>query len=760
MRPVIADGYSRKMASLWYRRTQYDYRHYQDQYSAQQIKSFHDRGYLCHSAEKYQLLKNTECKYITDFDYLYLSPFNNSFSKWIGDMLTTGRVLKDFSEHFRNIYFSIVHRGKKTLVLKVDDENRAYTVEDILALACQKGIVELRPASWTSDYMRYTLKCVDGAVTVNDEPCDAAALQSLLDELAVSYVVADYVDLYHEFGNGVSGEYTVKLWVANDAGEEPQVLAAQASLFWDTVENMPEKPQTEADGEAVSYEQSSEESAECSSDDTIEQNADVYGERRRVKKLVCVQREHMPAMVDLKTGSFVMDGKEAVIDGWDDICRTICAVAKTMDQLSYFTTTIALGKDEPFRFLRFSASPYLPEVAYNDELNDYLKNKWAVKNANRNLTNGDRFAAAKNSLFHRYVKKHVRPGMRPYMYRLWLDAKKSDRKNTTGVSMAQKRWAWKRGFQSFRIYQYGLTEENYKEFLSDFDYYWLNRINNNYQIWVNDKTTFRYLMEPFKQYIPDYYLSLFKRDGKVCVSRMWDCPDGVEESIDGLCALLKEKGRLALKPSAGTHGDGFYCRAYEDGNMMANGEVLDRDGLEELIGQFHSYYVATEYIEMHDDIKKIYAKSVNSIRVMVINSDGYNPEIMQSYMRIGSSRTGYTDNVGYGGICVMVNKETGELYQPETITNHVFNPCPTHPDTGTPIAGVIPNWELICTKIKEICRYMSELEYLGFDIAVTNDGFRVIEINIHQDLHKVPTFSKEVKEFFQQKISDKMQQFD
>ena len=50
---------------------------------------------------------------------------------------------------------------------------------------------------------------------------------------------------------------------------------------------------------------------------------------------------------------------------------------------------------------------------------------------------------------------------------------------------------------------------------------------------------------------------------------------------------------------------------------------------------------------------------------------------------------------------------------------------------------------------------MAELEYLGFDIAVTNDGFRVIEINIHQDLHKVATFSDEIKAFFKQKISDK-----
>lgn len=712
MRPVIAAGYSRKMAALWYRRTQADYKNYQDRYSRKEIKSFHDRGYLCRSADRYDLLHCDSCKYMTDFAYLYLSPFNNSFAKWIGDLLTTSRVLKDCSEHCRTIYFSLVHRGSKLLILKVDDENREYTVDDIIALVREKKVAELRPAHWNSVQPMYKLEYADGCLHIDGEPCGEAELSNLLGRLESDYLVADYVDLYHKFSEELSGDFSVKLWIANDAGDEPQILSAEVSQY-----RPAENP---ADKEAAV--------------------------------------EHTSVLADAASGRFVWDGTEAQIDGWDEICRVVRDAAKTMNQLTYFSAAIALGNgDEPFRFLNFSASPYLPETAFNDELNDYLKSKWAVKNANRHVTLSDRAAAAKNSLFYRFVKKHVRKGMRPYMYRLWLDAVKSDLRGTKGVPLGKKIWAWKRGFLSYRIKQYGLTEENYREFLSDFDYFWLNRINNDYQIWVNDKTTFRYLMEPFKAYIPDYYLSLFKRSGddKVCVARMCDCPEGIEGSVDGLCRLLKEKKKLAMKASAGTHGDGFYCLAYEDGQMTANGQVVDRDGLEELINGLRSYYVVTEYIQMHDDMKKIYARSVNSIRVMVINADGYNPEIMQTYMRIGSSKTGYTDNVGYGGICAMVDRESGELYRPETITNHVFNPCPTHPDTGTPIAGKIPNWELICTKIKEICRYMAELEYLGFDIAVTNDGFRVIEINIHQDLHKVATFSDEIKAFFKQKISDK-----
>ena len=50
---------------------------------------------------------------------------------------------------------------------------------------------------------------------------------------------------------------------------------------------------------------------------------------------------------------------------------------------------------------------------------------------------------------------------------------------------------------------------------------------------------------------------------------------------------------------------------------------------------------------------------------------------------------------------------------------------------------------------------MPELEYLGFDVAITETGPQIIEINIHQDLHKSNTFSEEVMDFFHDKIAQK-----
>ena len=47
----------------------------------------------------------------------------------------------------------------------------------------------------------------------------------------------------------------------------------------------------------------------------------------------------------------------------------------------------------------------------------------------------------------------------------------------------------------------------------------------------------------------------------------------------------------------------------------------------------------------------------------------------------------------------------------------------------------IPHWDEVIAAIREICAHYPQLRYLGFDIAVTEDSFRIIEINSLSGLH-------------------------
>ena len=705
--PMMLRGYSRAMCNSWYKATCSDLHKYKGVYDESTIKALHERGYLCRSVSRYDLLNHPDCDYITDRDYMNLSPYNSSMSKWISDIITTERVLAPYKRFFRRVFFSVIRRDGKPLFLRVDREDREYTVDDVMDLLRETGHLEARPAHWESESPRYDMTCIGGRLYINGRSATRNDFVRIFGRMTANYVIAEHVDIYYRFTPEFGCDHSLEFWMANDTDGGPAILSAMMNFYWT---------------------------------DTMT--------RERIHKIMSV---------DLETGAFTAPQGEMTVPAWKNIKKQMLEICGQLKQLTYFSASIALQTNSAFSFLYFSAKPVLPGIPFHPELNDYLKAK-AGKLTKR--TFAQHWAGMRERLFIRWAKKHGRKGIRPYMQKLWNQSVKSDLLHTKGVSLKKKLWCWKRGFLSYRSYQYGLTEENYKNFLSDYDYHWLNRINNDYQKWVNDKTTFRYILDPFREYIPKYYLSVFKRDGKVEFKRMWDCPEGISEDFDGLFALLRREKMLAFKPSAGTHGDGFYCLAYETdengkGTYLMNGQAVTEQEMMDTIIQRKSFYVVTEYLEMHHQLKEIYAKSVNTIRIMVVNAHGYDPRIMQTYMRIGSSRTGFTDNVGYGGICVMVDKETGELYQPETIKDHVFYPCPNHPDTGTPIAGFLPHWDMVRQGVLDICRYLCELEYLGFDVAITEEGFTILEINIHQDLHKVATFTDEMNEFFRHVIERK-----
>ena len=734
IRPWLKQGYSRKLANAYYRKVQQD-NLLDNGISMQDKKWAHDHKYLSTSIEKYDL-KNNMGKYISDVDYLFLQPFNNSFVKWMHDLVTTNHVLVDYPEHLPKLYFNIIDREHKKIFLPIDTVNREFgeNYDDFIRLLDERKQLVLRPASSSGERSSYIIKCVgenryklcaddidkqrmsmfgygyDKQMLLCEEypeelpegfepnPCkkpeyDKDSLLELISTLKYSYVIAEP----YKLREGVNG--VLKLYIANKELKSTELLDAYLLPFGVEIP------------------------------------------------------EHIRVS---ETGA--VEGRECVIPDWDKLVADTLKMAAFVSEIEYFTAYILITEDG-FVIDRFSTNPALPDIAHSDKLNDYLLERLEKKRSSYKVTKERTWKAFRDKRFNRFVKHFCRPGIRPYMQKLWMRSVWDDFLHTKSTNIFQKIWCWRHGFQSFRIQQYGLTKENYKNFLSDYQYHWLNRINNGYQIWINDKTTTRYVMEPYKQFLAKYYYDIIKMNGKTCIKALQDIPEGFEASFDGIFKLLRQEKLLALKPSAGTHGDGFYRMEYADGKYLINGKEMTEDEIVAMISGFKSIYVITEYLFMHHELKKIYPNSVNTIRVAVVNQSAYEPKIMQTYMRIGSSKSGFTDNVGYGGICAKIDTATGRYYCAEQLRNHKFTPCPKHPDTGVEIEGIVPNWDYMCEGVLNICRFMPELEYLGFDIAITDDGFKIIEINIHQDLHKVAEHSPEFKQFYQDKLKLKAEQY-
>lgn len=322
---------------------------------------------------------------------------------------------------------------------------------------------------------------------------------------------------------------------------------------------------------------------------------------------------------------------------------------------------------------------------------------------------------------------------------------------SSNLPLSQRIWATKRGFYPFRIAQYGLTEDNYRDVISDWGYEYIYPMNCKYQLWIENKLTMRYTLAPFADILPKYYFHIMVKRG---VMRLMDASKEWPASYDGIIECVKSVKTVAAKHARGAHGNGFYKFEATDDGFLVNGKKFTEEAFRELLGRLDDY-VLTEYIVMHPLFAEMNPTSVNTIRVTVLNETGNNPIIPFAFLRIGTKRSGYTDNIGSGGMCCKVDVDTGAYYGAEVLNNHVYTKVENHPDTNVKLEGVIPYWDDVKKSIIDICKYMPELEWLGFDIAITPNGFCIVEINRSQDLQKAYEYPDVIKKYLLRKFDEK-----
>lgn len=106
-------------------------------------------------------------------------------------------------------------------------------------------------------------------------------------------------------------------------------------------------------------------------------------------------------------------------------------------------------------------------------------------------------------------------------------------------------------------------------------------------------------------------------------------------------------------------------------------------------------------------------------------------KVIATFIKIGREGA-FVDNAGSGGnVDAGVNPETGELYG--AIIYNGFRKTiaiDNHPDSGACLNGAtIQNWKSICDRVCGFQQRFPFLKAVGWDIAVTEKGPVVIEIN-------------------------------
>lgn len=153
--------------------------------------------------------------------------------------------------------------------------------------------------------------------------------------------------------------------------------------------------------------------------------------------------------------------------------------------------------------------------------------------------------------------------------------------------------------------------------------------------------------------------------------------------------------------------------------------IIEQAEYPELLAQYRNGFVAEELIRQCDEMAVLNPDSVNTVRMTTIRCDDH-IEFLMPMLKCG--RKGKcVDNAGSGGVLCEVDLATGTVLR---AASKKGEPMTHHPDSGLPLIGFrIPRWQEALEFSEQLCTVVPENRYTGWDIALTDDGWVMVEGN-------------------------------
>ena len=255
----------------------------------------------------------------------------------------------------------------------------------------------------------------------------------------------------------------------------------------------------------------------------------------------------------------------------------------------------------------------------------------------------------------------------------------------------------------FFIYHYAdLTPEQRHSFVPEYE-------KNIFCDKVNDYKSSKIFESKWKSYetFKDFY-------GRDCC----ELSKSILESRDEQLLLFLSKHRnFILKPDKGSLGSGV--------SIIQSKDVSDAiSSIQSKIHGKEGAYVLEELIQQSPEMGVFHPSSINSIRLRVFRFDD-RVEVLPSNFRIGRGDS-IVDNTGRGGISAALDEKGVVL----TACDSSGKRYETHPDSGEKIIGFqIPRWEEAVAMANRLCQVVPKVRYVGWDLALTEKGWVVIEGN-------------------------------
>lgn len=306
-------------------------------------------------------------------------------------------------------------------------------------------------------------------------------------------------------------------------------------------------------------------------------------------------------------------------------------------------------------------------------------------------------------------------------------------------------WAHSKGFLASSASHLSLSNDNLNNYVSDYDYYRIWPNDSWLMFWHNDKLSVKYFLNgtEYSHYLPEYYFYYLPYGNNMNggLRRLLDSPSEAQD-INAFIAALKEKHVFACKPNNGGRCVGFHKLSYLNNHFFIDDKETTEDDISNFVFE-HPNYLYTEYIVAGCGMEKIHPL-IHTIRVLVINDSGNNPQVIGGYLRFPNESTGTANYVSNGDtqfayVC-NIDIQTGRFFDGticflnKTIKNSI------HPSYNVLAEGTIPFWKDIFRDSVGMAKLFFGSEVLGFDFGITPNGPKLMEINTFPGLHYIQMF--------------------
>lgn len=323
-----------------------------------------------------------------------------------------------------------------------------------------------------------------------------------------------------------------------------------------------------------------------------------------------------------------------------------------------------------------------------------------------------------------------------------VQARKQAGRKATGVlrdylsvCLKKRRVASPDYYFKFRLYEHGESDrEAMHGYIDDIDRRELNVALNSLALsgeTIDHKFYLEKLLGQFGIPAASTLAVILRRDGGL---------RDVVSDAQGLRAVLRDAAfPLFCKPIGGSMSKGAVILDAYDGDRDAvsprNHVELSLDTfVEQVLERYGEYgYLLQGKLEPHPDMRALSGDAIGSVRIVTL-SDERGAEPLYAVWKVPSVGAIADNFWREGNVVAHVDVGTGEVLRCQLGSGTTGREIETHPDTGARLVGVrLPHWEAVRRCTVEAATLFHTLGIIGWDVAVTEEGPRIIEGNTNPD---------------------------